>query len=94
MRPRGAPPDRPRPPPPLTRRPPFPVPAGAGVTYDLSSMQQQLQRIDDNRNETTSTWYDYWFSVCSDLGASPGGGRQSPGAAAARRPPAGPRRRR
>jgi hypothetical protein len=45
-----------------------PIPADLGVTYDLSDLMQQNQRIDDNRNETTSTWYDYYFGVCQDLG--------------------------
>jgi hypothetical protein len=42
--------------------------ADLGVTYDLTDLMQQNQRIDDNRNETTSTWYDYYFGVCQDLG--------------------------
>ncbi len=40
------------------------------MSFDLSPLSQQMQRIDDNRNETTSTWYDYWFGVCQDLGES------------------------
>ncbi len=45
-------------------------PADLGVTYDLSPLQQQMQRIDDNRNESIASWYDYYFGVCSDLGES------------------------
>jgi hypothetical protein len=90
----GGGPTRPTPPPhPARLSPASPPPADLGVTYDLSSLQQQPQRISDNRNETVSTWYDYWFGVCGDLGECLLRRAAHAAARAASRSPAAPARR-